>query len=90
MSKKQSYRNSSISRLTRSMGRFMVFAYNYLTHNQTHGEGSAGGHLNTSYVSGGGSGGNTNKMVSKDKVFIIKKKRRSQKRKSQRINRRNK
>jgi hypothetical protein len=97
MSRKgQSYQNRGRGLLRMLAMTFSMFGnvYSHIFHNNQRNAGKAGGHLDTSYHSGGGSGGNT-KVDQKTRVFkskyaIEKKRRRKEVQSSQRINRKRK
>jgi len=88
MSKKQSYQNRGRGFMRVLAMTAMMFgnAWKWFTHNNKN-NGKAGGHLDTSYHSGGGSGGNTKAQKNKHKATIEKKRRRKEVQKSKRINR---
>ena len=77
MSKRQNYNNRgrSFRALLAAMGGFMSRVWNSVFHNNRRNTGRAGGHLDTSYYSMGGSGGDT-KKEQRTKQFRSKEKQR--------------
>ena len=92
MSKRQSYqnRNRGFMRMIVLISTMFSNTWKWVTYNQTRNSGKAGGHLDTSYHSGGGSGSHYNMPIAPHKAAIEKKRRRKEIQKSQRINRKRK
>ena len=97
MSRKgQSYQNRGRGLLRMLAMTFSMFGnvYSHIFHNNQRNAGKAGGHLDTSYHSGGSNSGDTKKEQNtpqfKHKALIEKKRRRKEVQSSQRINRKRK
>lgn len=88
MSKKQqSYRNNGFRKLLSVLFAFGGNMYNNVFHRNRKNTGRAGGHLDNSYHSGGGSGGHYSMPIAPHKAKTEKKRKRKEVNKSKRINR---
>ena len=89
--KQQSYRNNGFRKLLTIFAALGINMYKSVFNRNQRNTGKAGGHLDTSYHSGGGSHSNTKAsqgVAYKHKASIEKKRDRKQVNKSKRINRR--
>ena len=93
MSKRQSYQNHNrgfMKTLLLSMIAMSGSLWNDVFNRGKRNTGKAGGHLDTSYHSGGGSGGHHNTPIAPHKAKAERKRVRKEVQKSQRINRKRK
>ena len=88
MSKKQSYQNRGrgFMKLLATTAMMFSHVYDFVFNRNHRNTGKAGGHLDTSYHSGGSRGHSTKVQQSKHKASIEKKRRRKEVQRSQRIN----